>query len=85
MAVQTDLHAFIQFESDFIEQFGEKEKDTNDLYELYMIKCIEADESSLYHENEFGEHARFNFYVEKKEDNDGNGQAYYLEYGGMEV
>lgn len=85
MALQTDLYAFMRFETDFIEQFGEKERASADLYEMYMIKCIESDESSYYYENELGEHARFNFYREYKEDNDGHGKVYYLEYGGMEV
>lgn len=85
MSIKQDLYAFGRFESDFIEQFGEKERATRDLFDTYLIKCIEGDETSYYYENKHGEHARFNFYIEQKENDDGVGLCYYMEYGGMEV
>lgn len=85
MGVRPDIQAFTRFELDFKEIFGEREKSSDRLYEIYWEKALSSDESSFCYENRYGETARFNFFINKKESDYCHDFVQFLDYEGVEV
>jgi len=85
MSVRPDLQAFTRFEVDFIEIFGEREKSTDRLYEIYWEKALASDESTFCYENRYGEVARFTFSISEKESDYDTMLVPFLEYDGVEI